>query len=290
MISTLFVSLNRWFRVPRSTFSPSERKRCSEKYGAPPTVEVLETRCLLSSTTTVPPLSEIPPPIALMDFLFASQTKGNPTVVFVGDSISYQYADGSGAAVWATHMAPLGMADYGVGGQTTQSLLFQLSLGQLTGIHPAVVVLDIGANNLLQGDTPQQTAEGILADVAAIHQYQPQAQVLVLGILPGMQYPSNPYRTEGAQTNQLVSQMLAGDPRVTFLDLGSIFLQPDGTISDTMMFDYLHPTEQGYLDLTNALLPTLEQYLLPSDVFVSLPSIVLPSPPPQTSPLPMSPS
>ncbi len=230
-------------------------------------VEALEARCLPSNATVVPPLSEIPTMIAVMDTAFAMAPKGNPTVVFIGDSISWQYAYGQGISVWETYMAPLGMANYGVSGQTTQSLLFQITEGQLVGIFPAVVVLDIGGNNLLQGDSPLDTAAGVVTNVVMIHQYQPQAQVLVLGVLPGMQSPNDPYRHEGAQTNQYVSQMLNSDSHATFLDFGSIYLQPDGTISTDMMFDYIHPTEQGYMDLTNALLPIIEQYLFPSISF-----------------------
>jgi beta-glucosidase len=226
-------------------------------------LEPLEDRCLPSVTTTVPSLADIPPLVAVPDILSATQAKGNPTVVFLGDSISWEYVYGTGAAVWNAYMAPLGMANFGVSGQTTQSLLYQLSLGVLTGINPAEVVLEIGANNLLQGDSPQDTAAGVLADLATIHQFLPQAKVLVLGVFPGMQSPDNPYRSELAQTNQLSRQMLAGDTNATFVDLGSIFLQPDGTISNSMMFDYLHPSTLGYLSLTDALLPVIEQTLFP---------------------------
>lgn len=217
----------------------------------------------------MPSPAEIPFLIDLSDALAASAPKGNPSVVFLGDSIGYQYAYGTGAPVWAGYMAPLGMANYGISGQTTQSLLFQLTQGQLVGINPSVVVLDIGGNNLLAGDSPLATAAGVLTDVATIHQYLPDAHVLVLGIFPGKEYPSDPYRTEGAQTNQLVSQMLAGDTHATFLNLGSIFLQPDGTISTSMMFDYIHPTEQGYRDLTGQLLPIIEQALFSSPATIS---------------------
>lgn len=225
-------------------------------------VEALEDRFLPSATTPIPPPSEIPLLITLTDVLDATAPKGNPSAVFLGDSISFDYAYATGASVWNAYMAPLGIANYGVSGQTTQNLLFQLAQGQLVGINPAVVVLDIGGNNLLHGDSPLATAAGTLADVAAIHQFLPQSQVLVLGIFPGKEYPNDPYRTEGAQTNQLVSQMLSGDSHATFLNLGSIFLQPDGTISTSMMLDYVHPTEQGYLDLTKVLLPITEQAIL----------------------------
>jgi len=290
MISSLLTAIAEWVYGQGQTPSAFNQKRRIEWFAALG-VEALEERCLPADPSIVPPLSAIPPLIAVMDLGFASSTKGNPTVAFVGDSISWQYAYGSGASVWATYMAPLGMANYGVPGQTTESLLFQLAEGQLLGISPAVVVLDIGGNNLLQGDSPLATAAGIVTDAVMIQQFQPQAQVLVLGVLPGMQYPNNPYRSEGAQTNQLVSQMLASDPHTTFLDFGSIFLQPDGTISTSMMFDYIHPTAQGYADLTNALLPVIEHYLFPSLAIpmVSVPAVsvnVAASPSP--SPLPIS--
>lgn len=288
MISTLIAKATEWVQGCDRAISALGRKRRFQRFAAPPTLETLEVRCLPSSTTTVPPVSEIPTFIALSDMAFAAQAKGNPTVVFVGDSISWEYAYGTGARVWAHYMAPLGMADYGVAGQTTQSLLFQFSKGQLAGINPAVVVLDIGGNNVLQGNTPQETANGVLADVATIHQYQPQAHVLVLGIFPGEQSPHDPYRTLGAQTNQLVVQMLASDPYATFVDLGAMFLQPDGTISTSMMFDYVHPTEQGYLDLTNSLLPVIEEALVPNFTLPVFTFNVPQSPP--SSPLPMTPS
>jgi lysophospholipase L1-like esterase len=256
MISSLLADVVESFRGRRAS------TRRFQPFASPPRIELLEERYLLTSTTTVPSVSEIPAQIALGDMMAASQPKGNPTVVWVGDSIGWEYDYGTGAPVWWSLMAPLGMVDYGVSGQTTQSLLYQLSLGQLSGINPSVVVLDIGGNNLLQGNSPQQTAAGVLADVAAIHQDLPNAQIVLLAVLPGKQSPNDPYRSEGAQTNQLVSQMLAGDPKVTYVNLGSIFVQPDGTISSSMMFDYLHPSEQGYIDLTLALLPVIEEAVL----------------------------
>ena len=246
----------------------------------------------------MPSASDVPALIAVTDYLFATAQKGNPAVVFLGDSISWEYAYGSGSAVWSAYMAPLNMASYGVIGQTTQSLLYEFSLGLLNGINPAVVVLDIGGNNLLQGDTPQATADGIVADVAAIHQALPLAQILVLGVLPGMESPNAPYRLEGTETDQLAAQMLAGDSYATFENIGSVFLQPDGTISSSIMSDYIHPTQLGYLELTSVLLPVIEQSLfgdsatpaLPSFSFASLPAsggFQASSP---STPIPISPS
>jgi lysophospholipase L1-like esterase len=262
MLSSFFVDVVEWFR------GLGGRRSVPSVHGfhrpaAPPRLEVLEDRCLLSNTTTIPAFADIPPIVAYPDVLMALQSKGNPALAFVGDSINFGYAYGEGAPVWATLMAPLHAADYAIPGQTTQSLLFQFSLGQLAGINPLVVVLNIGGNNLLEGDTPQATAAGVLADVATIHQYLPQSQVLVLGVLPGKESPTDPYRLAGTQTDALVSQMLAGDPHATFVSIGSVFLQPDGTISDSVMYDFLHPTILGYLDMTEALLPVIQQTIVP---------------------------
>ncbi|HWG46225.1 MAG TPA: GDSL-type esterase/lipase family protein [Gemmataceae bacterium] len=258
MISFLLAGIVERFR--RRGWIPSSRT-CSG-FAAPPSLEALEDRCLLSATTTVPALADIPPTVGLLNVLMTAQPKGNPSVIFLGDSINGDFAYGPGAAVWEAFLAPVGAADYAITGQTTQTLLYQFSRGQLNGIGPAVVVLDIGANNLLSGDTPQATAAGILADVTVIHQYLPQAQVLVLGVLPGGANADDPYRIAGAQTDTLVSQMLAGDAHATFVDTSALFLQADGTISNSMLYDYIHPTTLGYFELTLALLPDIQQAVL----------------------------
>jgi lysophospholipase L1-like esterase len=185
----------------------------------------------------------------------------NPSIVFLGDSIAWGFASGAGAPLWSAFWAPVGAADYGVLGQTTQSLLYQLDLGQLVGTHPAVAVLIIGTNNLLEGDSPQDTAAGIVADVDAIHQYVPAAQVIVLGLPPGAPNPTDPYRLAAGQTDALVSQMLAGDSHATFVDIAPGFEQPDGSINNFTLFFGIHPTTLGYLILTEDLAaPIVEAY------------------------------
>jgi hypothetical protein len=149
--------------------------------------------------------------------------------------------------------------DYGVGSQTTQTLLYQLSLGQLVGINPSVVVLIIGTNNLVEGDSPSATAAGIVADVNAIHHYLPQAEVFVLGVPPLGFRPNDSYRQLATQTDALVISMLADDPRATFVNIAPGLEQPDGTISNFVLFDGIHPTELGYLGMTAFLLGPLDE-------------------------------
>ncbi len=217
-------------------------------------LEPLEDRCLPSATTRLPSLNDIRFDVLAGMAVMLSQPKESASAVFLGDSISWAYAYAAGAPVWSAFMAPLGAVNYGVNYQTTQDVLLQLSLGQLVGLYPLEVVLTIGTNNLLAGDTPQATAAGIVADVNAIHAFAPQAQVLVLGVPPGAAHPNDPYRLTVDQTDALVRQMLAGDPRATFFNIAPALEQSDGTLSDAVMLNYIHPTILGYLRMTNALI------------------------------------
>jgi platelet-activating factor acetylhydrolase IB subunit beta/gamma len=222
-------------------------------------LEALEERCVLSADTTVPAVNPLDPAIGAADVFMASLPKGTPSVVFLGDSITWGFAYGSGAPIWSAVLAPLGAVDYGIPGQTTQSLLYQLSQGQLSGTQPSMVVLTIGTNNMLEGDSPQATAAGILADVQAIHALLPQTQILVLGTPPGAYGPFDSYRIEVNQTDALVSQSLVGDSRATFVNIAPAFEQGDGSISPAVLSDSIHPTEQGYINWMALLLPRLPQ-------------------------------
>jgi lysophospholipase L1-like esterase len=247
MLSALTRRFANWFRghgraIPRSV---GQRVR--------PAVEALEDRCLLSGAAN----QDVAVPLG--DVLMALNPRTNAPVVFLGDSITYNYAFGGGASVWNSYMAPLGAADYGVSGQTTQTLLVQLGLGQLVGSHPSLVVLMIGTNDLFQGTPPMLTAAGIAADVNAIHVYLPDAKVLVLGTPPAGASPNDPLRAEVDQTNSILSGMLAGDPRAMYLNISLAFESPDGTIPPSVMSDGFHPTQLGFLYLTSAIYPTIYQ-------------------------------
>jgi lysophospholipase L1-like esterase len=158
-------------------------------------------------------------------------------------------------------MAPLKADNFGIGGNTTQTLLWQIQHdGVLDGLSPQMVVLLIGTNNLGAGQSPDQTFAGIAADVAAIQAKQPQAQVLLLGILPRGANADDPMRSMVGQTNELLTS-LGTLSHVTYRDIGAAFLQGDGSISPAIMGDYLHPTFLGYEAMAMALMPWLDQGL-----------------------------
>src|SRR5262249_61955100 len=116
-------------------------------------------------------------------------------VVFLGDSITYWWGDvgrdALGYNVWSQQIAPLNPANFGIPGDRTQNLLWQVENGELVG-QPKVAVILIGTNNLADGQTPEQTADGIAMVVQAVRTQSPQTKILLLGILPRGGSPSDP--------------------------------------------------------------------------------------------------
>src|SRR5262245_9438982 len=204
-----------WFGSPRPT--PSARRDRQPRRAAQLSVEQLEDRCVLFSP-------------------------GGPAVVFLGDSITAWYAD---SPSWTASIVPLGAADLGIPGLTVGGVQSQLDAGVLDGVSPRVIVLMVGTNDLYLGATPQDTAAGLGVVLDDLRARQPQAQVLLLGILPRGATPNLPIRQVIAQTNGLIAGLADGST-VHFLDIGRAFLQPNGTLSRAVMADLLHPTPLGY--------------------------------------------
>jgi lysophospholipase L1-like esterase len=171
---------------------------------------------------------------------------GQANVVFLGDSITDWLATGDGAVWWDQFYAPLNALNMAVGGTTTSEVLWQIETGQVASASPDVVVLMIGTNNLSNGQSPGAVAEGISAIVTNLQEQVPSTRILLLGVLPRGESPDDPYRTQIAEVNTLLAELADGD-KVRFLDIGSSFLKPNGSISPRIMSDFVHPTMSGYL-------------------------------------------
>jgi lysophospholipase L1-like esterase len=184
-------------------------------------------------------------------------TKGEAQLVFLGDSITHGW-EGKGKAVWEKHWAPLKAANFGIGGDRTEHVLWRLEHGNFDGLRPKAIVLMIGTNNTGHQGRPQkeldgavyqcsaeQTAEGIKAILAQLQQKCPDAKILVLGIFPRGANKEDKFRQQNEATNAIVKGFADGQ-KVFFLDVGAKFLEPDGTLSKTIMPDLLHPNEKGY--------------------------------------------
>ena len=175
-------------------------------------------------------------------------------LLFLGDSIT----EGWPGDIWEAHFSRYRPANFGIGGDRTENLLWRLWNGAEGQLDPRVVVLMIGVNNLgLRGDPAEDVFHGVQAVVSEVKTAFPEARVALLGILPYGQQADTADRKRVIEINALLAS-LAEDPAVEFHDFGEAFLQPDGSIAPEVMADFLHPTEQGYEIFARQLDPILQ--------------------------------
>lgn len=184
--------------------------------------------------------------------------KGEAQIVFLGDSITQGWG-GAGKESWNTTWAPLKAANFGIGGDRTEHVLWRLDHGNFEGLKPKLTVLMIGTNNTgHRMDPAAETAAGIKAILEKLKSKQPEMKILLLGIFPRGEKKDNPQRIRTNEINQLLPA-LADGKQVHFLDISSSFLQPDGTLSREVMPDFLHLSPKGYALWTSAIEPKVKE-------------------------------
>ena len=194
--------------------------------------------------------------------------KGDVDVLFLGDSITQGW-EGNGRDVWKEHFAPLKAANFGIGGDQTQHVLWRLTEGkELEGIHPKVAVLMIGTNNVA-GNSAEQIAEGIEAIVKELRRQRPDMQILLLGVFPraGTRIAKDATEAKADQLQPKIKQIneriakLDDGKNVVYLDIGDKFLASDGSLPKDIMPDYLHLSKKGYEIWAKSVAPTLAKML-----------------------------
>jgi lysophospholipase L1-like esterase len=156
------------------------------------------------------------------------------------------------------------VANFGVGWERIENVLWRMQNGELDGYRAKVVILLAGINNLeaigfLRPNTPEQAAHGMAALISEVERRQPGAKILLLGILPRGQRADDPVRPKIRQANALLAKL--EDGRVRYIDIGQRFLEPDGSISATIMPDFIHPSPEGYRRLGDAVRPVLDEMM-----------------------------
>lgn len=187
--------------------------------------------------------------------------KKDVDLLFLGDSITQGWGDN---ATWNRHYAPRNAANFGIGGDRTQHVLWRIEHGEIDGINPRVAVLMIGTNNI-GANTPEEIAEGVKAIVTKLREKLPMTKILVLGVFPRGQSLARDFiaKTESAKVTEIpgkINAMIAkldDGKNVKYMDISKAFLNADGTIPKTLMPDFLHLSDAGYHRWADAIEPTL---------------------------------
>jgi lysophospholipase L1-like esterase len=178
--------------------------------------------------------------------------QGNIDLLFLGDSITQGWRGNN--EVWQRYYGARHAANFGIGGDRTQHVLWRLDHGEVDGISPKVVVLMIGTNNI-GSNAPDEVADGVTAIVKKLRQKLPGTRVLLLAVFPRGEKP-NATRERLRAVNDRIAKLDDGH-MVKYLDIGRRFLNEDGSIARDIMPDFLHLSRKGYRIWADAVEPTL---------------------------------
>ncbi len=120
--------------------------------------------------------------------------KGGTDLYFEGDSIVRRWGATDYPellANWNSNFHGWNAADFGWGADNLQNILWRLEHGELDGVHPKVVVLLAGTNNVVEslkaGESGEKAGDilaGYKAVLGAIRAKAPEAVIIVTGIFP----------------------------------------------------------------------------------------------------------
>lgn len=161
-------------------------------------------------------------------------------MLFLGDSITAGWFWDHNKEVWDRAFGAYNPANFGVGADRTEHVLWRIDHGELDHVDPRVVVLLIGTNNI--GDAAADITAGVTAVASRIHARLPHARLLLLGIFPR---GTDVMRAKIRKVNASLAKLDDGK-RTRFLDISDCFLSPDGAISPNIMPEALHINRKGY--------------------------------------------
>jgi lysophospholipase L1-like esterase len=208
--------------------------------------------------------------IKMHESFLARGKQGPIGVLFLGDSITQGWT--KAPHVWEHYYSKWQPANFGIGGDQTQHIIWRIENGELDGIKPKVVVLMLGTNNT-GGHTAAEITAADKKIVEMIRTKLPDTKVLVLGI-----FPRGPRKNaQGMITDQVAADAtkrmeiiravnaelakLDDGKTIRYLDITAKFLGDDGKIPSIIMPDQLHPNAAGYQLWAEAMQPLLAEMM-----------------------------
>ncbi len=211
-------------------------------------------------TFCAPSLAEIPDPEARPYTTFSNfwklrhkdilraMNEQDYTYVFLGDSLTHGWPKEE----WERLFPKSDALNMGIGGDTTDGLIWRLQNGHAIKDYDPLFIVLIGTNDIGLERTPEQTAKDIGKLLALLKRDHPASPILLLGLWPRDETPSAPLRQKTQKVNALIRSCADGK-NIAFLDLGPFLLDKDGSLPEDMAPDFLHPSKKGYSRLVEPL-------------------------------------
>jgi lysophospholipase L1-like esterase len=203
--------------------------------------------------------------------LLAKKQQGRIDLYFEGDSIVRRWGATDYPALlanWKQNFTGWNAADFGWGADRVENILWRLENGEIDGIHPKVIVLLAGTNNVGKQPSAEgidiaasNIAQGIDALLRVMREKAPEAVIVLTAI-----FPRNDNLAVMPEIDALNAKLvrLADGTNIRFLNINDKLADNSGKLNEGMMnADKLHPTAKTYQIWADALEPILISLLGP---------------------------
>ena len=168
------------------------------------------------------------------------RTKANNfDLCFLGDSIT----QGWPGDLFNQYFGNYRPANFGIGGDRAENVLFRLENGELANTDPKAVVVLLGINNLGMGNNPGEAALGVALVLRKLRSVVPKARILLLGVFPTRKSEDQP-RVHAV--NDYLAKMDDGKT-IRYLNINSRFMDKEGKLRSDLFRDTVHLNRNGYV-------------------------------------------
>jgi len=203
--------------------------------------------------------------------LQAKAKQGRIDIYFEGDSITRRWGATDYPKLlenWNKNFFGWNAANFGWGADSVQNILWRLLDGELDGVHPKVIVLLAGTNDIgyrlpPEGDGAKvnQITKGIEAILKVMREKAPEATIILTGIFP--RNDNMAALPTIRKINRNFSELADGN-KIRYLNINDKLADADGVLFEGMMDpDKLHPALKGYQVWADALKPIFQELLGP---------------------------
>ena len=204
--------------------------------------------------------------------LLEKARQGGIDIYFEGDSITRRWGATDYPeflANWKQNFFGWNAANFGWGADTIQNILWRLKNGELDGVHPKIIVLLAGTNDVAKRSPVVDDnikASDIIwafkAMLSVMREKAPEAVIILMGILP---------RNDDMALMPLINRIndnlekFANGRTIRYLNINQKLTDLDGKLLDGMMNprDKLHLIVNGYQVWADALKPIFHEILGP---------------------------
>jgi lysophospholipase L1-like esterase len=208
--------------------------------------------------------------------LLEKARRGGIDVYFEGDSITRRWGTSDAAYSqflehWTRSFFGWNAANFGWGGDTVQNILWRLAEGELDDVHPKVIVLMAGTNNVggmprdgIDAAVVENVANGMKAVLDLMQRKAPDATVILMGITPrtDSRGDASVMATIDAINQRYAS--LADGRRIRYVNINASLARADGAPREGVTVDGLHLSLAGYQVWAAALKPIFTELLGPA--------------------------